>query len=213
MAVEESLIRELAAAKWINDDILHLPRFFNSKILLPHIEAVLAEAPLRQMATPSGKKMSAQMTNAGRVGWVSDKKGYRYEPNDPRTAKPWPAIPSAIATIAREACEIYGYIDYSPDACLINRYRPDAQMSAHQDKDEYDFTQPVVSVSLGASAHFRIGGDSRKNDMIGINLDDGDVLVFGRSKRLAYHAVGRPKKNRSSLLNGDRICCTCRVAL
>lgn len=197
---------------WIGNDILHLPEYFRSGELLPRLEAVFDRAPLRQMTTPGGKSMSAQMTNAGDVGWVSCKTGYRYEAADPLTGKQWPEIPREIALIAHEASKLYGHLNYQPDCCLINLYKPEAQMSAHQDCDEEDFGQPVVSLSLGASATFKIGGKVRGETMEKITLNDGDALVFGRSMRLAYHSVGRPRKNSNLILGGDRICCTCRVA-
>lgn len=197
---------------WIGNDILHLPEFFSSRELLPRLQAIFDRAPLRKMITPGGKSMSAQMTNAGDFGWVSSKTGYRYETVDPLSGKQWPDIPKEITVIAREASKFYGHSNYHPDCCLINLYKPDAQMSAHQDCDEEDFEQPVVSLSLGASATFKIGGKERGENMENIVLNDGDVLVFGRSKRLAYHSVGRPRKNSNAMLGGDRICCTCRVA-
>lgn len=196
----------------IDDDILYLPKFFDSKKLLVQLKTVIEQAPFRQMTTPGGKKMSAQMTNAGDYGWISDSKGYRYEAVDPLTRKAWPEIPTLIKSIAREAGELFGHFEYRPDACLINRYKPNAQMSAHQDRDEKDFSQPVISLSVGASAIFKMGGNTRTEIMKKIRLNDGDVLVFGLSKRLSYHAVGRPLQNNNLLLNGDRICCTCRVA-
>lgn len=205
-------LTEPSTSDWIGDDILHLPRFFSSVKLLPRLREIFALAPLRRMVTPGGKSMSAQMTNAGEVGWVSDKKGYRYEKVDPISGRRWPNIPNEVKSVARDACSLFGHPDYQPDCCLINHYSPEAQMSAHQDRDEEDFGQPVVSLSIGSSASFKIGGNERGGNMDTIILRDGDVLVFGRSKRLAYHSVGRPRKNSNPMLDGDRICCTCRVA-
>jgi alkylated DNA repair protein (DNA oxidative demethylase) len=129
--------------------------------LLADVAKVLAQAPLRHMVTPGGFRMSVAMSNCGALGWVTDRTGYRYAPTDLVTGQPWPAMPDTFAALARAAAAEAGFPDFEPDACLINRYEPGARMSLHQDRNERDFSHPIVSVSLGLPAVFQFGGAQR----------------------------------------------------
>lgn len=157
--------------------------------LLAAIGTVIAQAPLRRMVTPGGQTMSAQMSNCGALGWVTDRAGYRYQATDPVSGRPWPAMPEAIARLATQAAALAGFADFSPDACLINRYRPGARMGLHQDKDEQDLSQPIVSVSLGLPMVFQFGGLKRSERPRRVPLNHGDVVVWGGPSRLRYHGV------------------------
>jgi alkylated DNA repair protein (DNA oxidative demethylase) len=133
--------------------------------------------------------MSVAMTNCGALGWVSDKKGYRYTALDPITSLPWPPMPDSFMELASAAAALAGYANFVPDACLINQYQPAAKMSLHQDKDEQDFSQPIVSVSLGVPATFLFGGAKRSDKARKILLQHGDVIVWGGKTRLNYHGI------------------------
>jgi DNA oxidative demethylase len=177
--------------------------------LLGALRAVMAEAPLFTPTMPrSGKPMSVRMTNCGPLGWVTDKEqGYRYQATHPVTGKPWPAMPQALldlwADIARYPAP--------PEACLVNYYVGDAKMGLHQDKDEEDFAAPVVSVSLGDSAVFRVGGLARKDPTHAFELKSGDVVVLSGDDRLAYHGIDRILPGTSDLLpEGGRLNLTLR---
>jgi len=156
----------------------------------------------------TGKPFSVRMTNLGSLGWVSDKaRGYRYQATHPATGEPWPAIPPAVLAIwdavANHAAP--------PEACLVNYYAADAKMGLHQDRDEADFSAPVVSISLGDTCRFRIGGTSRSDPTRGLDLTSGDVLVFGGPARLAFHGVDRILAGTSTLLpKGGRLNLTLR---
>jgi len=165
----------------------------DSRALFPLIEAVAAAAPFRHLVTPGGQTMSVAMTNCGPLGWVSDRSGYRYSPRDPLTAQEWPAMPEEFRRLALEAATRAGFPGFAPDACLVNRYSPGARLSAHRDADEQNFTQPIVSVSLGLPASFAFYGLTRGGKGRTVALVDGDVLVWGGPARLVYHAV-RPVK-------------------
>jgi alkylated DNA repair protein (DNA oxidative demethylase) len=157
--------------------------------LLDGAQSVMAQAPLRQMITPGGLRMSVAMTNCGPVGWVSDRAGYRYARLDPTTGQPWPAMPRVFATLARRAAAEAGFDGFAPDACLINRYEPGTRLSLHQDRDERDYGAPIVSVSLGVSAIFLFGGSKRSDKTLRTRLEHGDVVVWGGPARLRYHGV------------------------
>ena len=177
--------------------------------LLDALRAVMEEAPLFTPTMPrSGKPMSVRMTNCGPLGWVTDKdRGYRYQATHPVTGKPWPAMPDALLKLWRE---VAGY-PADPEACLVNYYSGDAKMGLHQDKDEEDFAAPVVSVSLGDSAIFRVGGLSRKEETRALELKSGDVVVLGGDDRLAYHGIERILPGTSALLpEGGRLNLTLR---
>jgi DNA oxidative demethylase len=177
--------------------------------LLGALRVVLAKAPLFTPALPrSGKKMSVRMTNCGRLGWVTDKeRGYRYQAMHPVTGRPWPAMPHALLDLW---ADVAGY-PLQPEACLVNYYSSDAKMGLHQDKDEEDFDAPVLSVSLGDSAVFRVGGLTRKDLTRAFELKSGDVVVLGGRDRLAYHGIDRILPGTSELLaEGGRINLTLR---
>jgi alkylated DNA repair protein (DNA oxidative demethylase) len=177
--------------------------------LLGALRAVMAEAPLFTPTMPrSGKPMSVRMTNCGPLGWVTDKdRGYRYQAAHPLTGKPWPAMPQALLDLWAEVAR------YSapPEACLINYYAASAKMGLHQDRDEADFAAPVLSVSLGDSAIFRVGGPARKDPTRAFELKSGDVVVLAGKDRLAFHGIDRILPGTSSLLSeGGRINLTLR---
>lgn len=181
--------------------------------LLEAVEAVTNEASFRNMVTPGGFTMSVAMSNCGAAGWVTDRKGYRYTGNDPVSGKPWPALPSVFADLAAKAAAKAGYADFIPDACLINLYEPGARMSLHQDRNEADFSQPIVSVSLGLSALFLFGGPQRGDRAKRIPLEHGDVVVWGGESRLFFHGVNTLAEGVHPLLGRRRINLTFRRAL
>ena len=181
--------------------------------LLAAIETITAQAPLRRMVTPGGFEMSVAMTNCGRVGWVTDRTGYRYDPRDPQSGAPWPAMPPVFLTLAREAAADAGFADFMPDACLINCYEPGTRLSLHQDKDEQDFSHPVVSVSLGLPATFQFGGLQRSDRPIKLPLQHGDVVVWGGPARLVFHGVLALKDGEHPLTGRRRFNLTFRKAL
>jgi alkylated DNA repair protein (DNA oxidative demethylase) len=165
------------------------------------------------MVTPGGFTMSVAMTNCGAAGWVSDRRGYRYSPTDPLTGQPWPPLPPAFAALAARAAAAAGWDGFPPDACLVNDYAPGARLSLHQDRNERDLAQPIVSVSLGLSAVFRIGGATRDAPLRDVALDDGDVLVFGGPARLMFHGVKPLAAGTHPVLGARRINLTFRKAL
>lgn len=141
------------------------------------------------MVTPGGLVMSVALTNCGTYGWVSDRRGYRYSKIDPETGKPWPEMPEVFMRLARDAANEAGFRHFSPDACLINRYLPGTRLTLHQDKNELDYTQPIVSVSLGIPATFLWGGDQRNDKTVKVPLVHGDVVVWGGPDRMRYHGI------------------------
>jgi DNA oxidative demethylase len=159
------------------------------RALADGLRAVETAAPFRHMVTPGGFRMSVAMTNCGDYGWVSNAKGYRYSSADPETGKPWPPMPAAFSELASSAASAAGFNGYAPDACLVNRYEPRARLTLHQDKDERDFSQPIVSVSLGVGAVFLFGGLKRNERPLRVRLEHGDVVVWGGPARLRYHGV------------------------
>lgn len=163
------------------------------RALLADIASVVAAAPFRRMVTPGGFTMSVEMTNCGALGWVTDRAGYRYSPVDPLSSLPWPTMPASFSRLATAAASRAGFSSFVPDACLVNRYTPGAKMSLHQDKNERDFGQPIVSVSLGLPALFLFGGDARVDRPTKIALLHGDVVVWGGPARLRYHGVATVK--------------------
>ena len=171
--------------------------------LLAAMEDVAAAAPFRQVVTPGGKPMSVHMSNCGALGWISDRLGYRYSAVDPRTGQNWPAMPEIFRELAARAAQAAGYAGFAPDACLVNLYRPGARMSLHQDRDEADFTAPIVSVSLGLPAVFLWGGAARADKAARIELVSGDVVVWGGVARLNFHGV-MPLRDGVHQLAGSR---------
>ena len=177
--------------------------------LLAAIRQVIAEAPLFIPTMPrSGKPMSVRMTNCGPLGWVTDKeRGYRYQATHPATGAPWPAMPRMLLDLWAEL----GNYPHPPEACLVNYYAGDAKMGLHQDRDEEDFVAPVLSVSLGDTALFRVGGTSRKESTATYELKSGDVVVLGGKDRLVYHGIDRVLAGTSGLLTeGGRFNLTLR---
>lgn len=159
--------------------------------LITAIQVVSETSPFRRVVTPNGKAMSVEMTNCGTRGWVSDHKGYRYESLDPATGKCWPSMPNIFRKIAESAATLAGYVSFNPDVCLVNQYQPGTSMGMHQDRDERDFSQPIVSVSLGLPTVFKMGGSERGGKTARTTLHHGDVVVFGGPARLAFHGVGK----------------------
>jgi alkylated DNA repair protein (DNA oxidative demethylase) len=180
--------------------------------LVAEVERIARAAPFRHLETPGGGRMSVAMTNCGPLGWVSDRRGYRYSPTDPMSGNPWPAMPAPLFDLARRASRAAGFGDFEPDACLVNRYAPGARMGAHQDRDEGDLTQPIVSVSLGIPAVFEWFGERRSGASQRLPLHDGDVLAWGRSARLGYHGVRRIEAAEHPLTGASRINLTFRRA-
>lgn len=157
--------------------------------LIAAIGSITAPSPFRHLITPGGHTMSVAMTNCGRVGWVSDRRGYRYDSVDPDSGEPWPAMPAMFADLAARAAAEVGFASFVPDACLINRYVPGAKMSLHQDRDEKDAIAPIVSVSLGLPATFLFGGLKRSDPTRKYRLAHGDVVVWGGPARMIFHGV------------------------
>ena len=153
------------------------------------VARVAAAAPFRHLVTPGGLRMSVAMTNCGELGWVSDRRGYRYDPVDPESGLRWPALPESLRELARDAAARAGHADFTPDACLVNRYEPGARLSLHQDRDEKDLRAPIVSVSLGLPAVFLWGGHERGDPSRKLALYHGDVVVWGGPSRLRFHGV------------------------
>jgi alkylated DNA repair protein (DNA oxidative demethylase) len=181
--------------------------------LIAAVGAVAETAPFRRMTTPGGFRMSVAMTNCGPAGWVTDRRGYRYDPLDPLTGNAWPSMPPVFAELASRAAAAAGFNGFEPDSCLINRYEPGARLSLHQDKNECDFDAPIVSVSLGLPATFLWGGLRRKDRPRRLPLESGDVLVWGGEARLTYHGVAALADGEHPLTGPSRINLTFRKAL
>lgn len=171
------------------------------------VRGIVAAAPLFRPVTPWGKPMRVQMTSAGALGWVSDRRGYRYEPRHPGGG-PWPQIPEPVLAVWRAVSGVAR----DPECCLVNLYREGAKMGLHQDRDEADFSMPVVSISLGDEALFRIGGTERGGSTRSVWLRSGDVLVMAGAARQAFHGIDRVREGSSTLLDGGgRLNLTLRV--
>jgi alkylated DNA repair protein (DNA oxidative demethylase) len=181
--------------------------------VLAALQAITAQAPFRHMTTPGGFIMSVAMTNCGAAGWVTDRTGYRYDRLDPDSGRPWPALPDCFLALAVAAATEAGYADFAPDACLINRYAPGARLSLHQDKNERDFANPIVSVSLGLPATFQFGGLKRTDPVRRYPLRHGDVAVWGGPSRLFYHGVQELKDGEHDKVGRMRVNLTFRGAL
>ncbi len=190
-------IEEILHDVWLLKNIA-LP---NEAEIVQDLERLILQAPLRHMMTPMGFAMSAAMTNCGPLGWVSDRKGYRYDAIDPNSGKPWPAMPESFLALATQAATAAGFTDFVPDACLINQYKVGASMGLHQDKNEVDFKQPIVSVSLGLPAVFLFGGLLRSDKPHKVALAHGDVLVWGGKSRLNFHGIRPVKASLNGALN------------
>ena len=185
----------------------------HEKELLSDIEVISASAPFRRMVTPGGLQIGVAMTNCGDAGWVSDRKGYRYDRLDPETGKRWPAMTTLFRREAERAAAAAGYTSFAPDVCLINRYEPGIKLSLHQDRDEQDFDAPIVSFSLGLPGRFLFGGNSRKDPLRRLWLESGDVVVWGGPSRLAYHGIDPLKEGTHPLTGRYRFNLTFRRAL
>ena len=181
----------------------------NQAALVIDVLAAIEAAPLYQPVTPGGKPMSVEMTNLGPLGWITDARGYRYEARHPVTGAPWPPIPAALLALW---ADLSGD-DRPPDACLVNLYREGSRMSLHQDRDETDFSAPVLSISLGDTAVFRLGGTKRSDPTRSLKLASGDVCRLAGPARLAYHGIDRVLAGSSRLIpGGGRINLTLRRA-
>jgi alkylated DNA repair protein (DNA oxidative demethylase) len=196
----------------LSNGIRHLPGYLDrasQEALVEQIRAVVSEAPLFIPAMPgTGKPMSVRMTNCGPLGWVTDRqRGYRYQSTHPITGQPWPAIPAPLLALWGD---ISGYAK-PPEACLVNFYADDAKMGLHQDKDEQELGAPVLSISLGNSCLFRVGGNERTDKTSSMKLASGDIVVLGGEGRLCFHGVDRIYPATSTLLkSGGRINLTLR---
>jgi alkylated DNA repair protein (DNA oxidative demethylase) len=174
--------------------LLHFPRivpFEAQKALLGAVSAVGKAAPFTQTRVKGGGMTSAAMTNCGEAGWWSDRQGYRYERYQPGTEEPWPAMPAIFRETVTAIVAATPWPDFVPDACLINFYGADAKMGLHQDKDERDFSQPIVTVSLGDAADFIVGGFARTGPTRSIRVESGDAIVMGGDSRMRFHGVRR----------------------
>ena len=181
--------------------------------LLAALNAVIAQAAFRHMETPGGFRMSVAMSNCGTAGWVTDRSFYRYDRADPLSGQPWPAMPDAFRKLAVTAAAAAGFAGFAPDSCLINRYEPGARMSLHQDRNERDYSAPIVSVSLGLPADFLFGGMTRSDRYRRIPLFSGDVVVWGGPSRLVFHGVAPLAGGTHPLTGGLRYNLTFRKAL
>jgi alkylated DNA repair protein (DNA oxidative demethylase) len=204
-----------AALERIAEDALLLPgaASHEAPALLAAVQAVVAMAPWRHMLTPGGARMSVAMTNCGQVGWISDRRGYRYAPVDPESGRAWPPMPATLRELAARSADMAGFAGFEPDACLVNRYAPGTRLSLHQDRNERDMRAPVVSVSLGLAALFLFGGLRRADATQRIPLAHGDVVVWGGRQRLAFHGVAALADGEHALTGRCRINLTFRQAL
>ena len=184
----------------------------NVTALLAEVEHIETAAAFRHLETPGGFRMSVAMTNCGTLGWVSDRRGYRYTTEDPLSGQPWPPMPALFSRLAERAARTAGFAGFEPEACLINRYEPGARLTLHQDKDESDFRAPIVSVSLGLPAVFLFGGNARKDKQRRIPLQHGDVVVWGGPARLFHHGVLPLKDGHHPVLGRQRVNLTFRRA-
>jgi alkylated DNA repair protein (DNA oxidative demethylase) len=183
------------------------------KDLLIALNDITTRSPFRKMVTPGDYTMSVAMTNCGATGWVTDRTGYRYDAIDPDTGNPWPPMPNCFLDLAIATATQAGYPTFRPDGCLINRYEPGAVLSLHQDKNERDFSNPIVSVSLGLPASFQFGGPKRNDPVKKFALRHGDVAVWGGPSRLRYHGVRELKDGHHETVGRMRINLTFRRAL
>nr|WP_202405338.1 DNA oxidative demethylase AlkB [Saccharibacter sp. 17.LH.SD] len=182
----------------------------SAEALISHIQHITASSPFRHMETRSGKRMSVAMSNCGSLGWVSDRSGYRYDALDPLTGNPWPHMPRLFRELAEHAARSIGFHNFTPEACLINQYRPGARLSLHQDMDEQDRTAPIVSVSLGLPATFLWGGHHRACRPKRYSLIHGDVVVWGGASRMIFHGIDVLKEGKHPLTEDVRFNLTFR---
>lgn len=180
--------------------------------LWPAVQDIAHQAPFRHMLTPGGQRMSVPLTNCGQLGWTSSRAGYRYSSHDPVNNRPWPALPEVFLQLAAAAAAAAGFQHFVPDACLINCYTPGTRLSLHQDRNESDFSQPIVSVSLGIPAMFLWGGLRRSDRTQRVPLFHGDVAVWGGVDRLRFHGVATIERAEHPLTGSQRINLTLRKA-
>ena len=192
--------------------MFYLPSAFRPQQFQPLLQNVLVESPLRHMETTRGFKLKAAMSNCGDLGWVSDRRGYRYQAVDPLSGRHWPAMPDEFMQLATSVAKTAGYKNFQPDVCLINCYQIGAGMSAHRDSDEADFSQPIVSLSLGLPARFFVQGEERKGRSVPLDLASGDVVVWGGESRLYYHGIRPLKPGHDPLFGNQRFNLTFRKA-
>ena len=178
--------------------------------LLAELRDIEARAPFRHLVTPGGHTMQVAMTNCGRYGWCSDRRGYRDARLDPLSGAPWPDLPEGFLQLAGAAAREAGFDGYVPDACLVNRYAPGTRLSLHQDRDEDDRVAPIVSVSLGLPATFLFGGFARGDSAVRVPVSHGDVVVWGGADRMRFHGVLPVKPGRHAVLGEQRINLTFR---
>ena len=203
-----------SAPQWLGQQVVLLPGFALDRVelLLPALRQIVLAAPFRNMITPGGRTIAVRVTNCGELGWISDQRGYRYSPVDPLSGQPWPALPPVFSDLARAAAQAAGFADFIPDACLINSYLPGNRLTLHQDRNERDFSQPIVSVSLGLPATFLLGGHDRAERTQKVGLQHGDVLVWGGEDRLRFHGILPLKDGAHPVLGARRINFTLRKA-
>lgn len=184
----------------MSSGLKYLPSYFDrtaQEALIVAIGEAVARAPFYTPVMPrSGRPFTVRMSNLGQLGWVSDRDGYRYQAQHPETGEPWPPIPDQVLELWRKVADY----PHDPEACLVNHYRGGAKLGLHRDEDEQDFSAPVVSVSLGDTAIFRIGGTERGGKTETLKLTSGDVLVMGGASRLRYHGIDRVLSGTSTLL-------------
>lgn len=173
----------------IYPDVFVLANFTDTTHLLEDTNRIIKLSPLRKMMTPMGHYTGIAVTNCGEYGWTSDENGYYYSKTDPLTGQAWQSMPDSFKSLAKSAATEAGYQNFEPDACLINQYLIGTKLGSHQDKNENDFSQPIVSVSIGLSATFQIFGDQRSGKVLDYQLHDGDVMVWGKTARLAFHGI------------------------
>jgi alkylated DNA repair protein (DNA oxidative demethylase) len=195
----------------MSNGLKYLPSYFDraaQEALIVAVEDAVTRAPFYTPVMPrSGRPFTVRMSNLGQLGWVSDRDGYRYQARHPETGEPWPAIPDQVLALWRKVADY----PHDPEACLVNHYREGAKLGLHRDEDERDFAAPVVSISLGDTAIFRIGGTERSGKTETLKLSSGDVLVMGGASRLRYHGIDRVLSGTSTLLEqGGRLNLTLR---
>lgn len=195
--------------------LVYLPGFAlaDEAALIAAAAALGETSPFRVMETAGSGKMSAAVSNCGAAGWVSDRRGYRYEREDPLTGRAWPEMPELFRDLAGRAAAEAGFAGFVPDMCLMNRYAPGAKMGLHQDRDEAEFAAPIVSVSLGLAAVFLWGGPKRTDKRTRLALESGDVVVWGAAARLYFHGIAPVKPGHHPLLGAERLNLTFRHAL
>jgi alkylated DNA repair protein (DNA oxidative demethylase) len=193
--------------------LLHGYATRDADALMTTVRAIEAGAPFRNMITPGGFRMSVAMTNCGAAGWITDRRGYRYDAIDPVTGNPWPVMPALFHRLAVDAAAAAGFPGFPPDACLINRYEPGTRLTLHQDINERDKTQPIVSVSLGLPATFFFGGLKRTDRPKRWRLESGDVVVWGGPSRMVFHGIDKLAEGEDALTARCRVNLTFRKAL